>query len=96
MYIFLGRGVEEGLTNERSGTDHEISGPMSGLGKNCIRWRRHPDEQTSRHHDSLTELAQWGRFSEHCTILDHIRPYYNILEHFGKFDHFLQGMNHSR
>ena len=32
---------EGGRTNERPGTDHVTSGPMSGLGKNCTRWRKH-------------------------------------------------------
>ena len=36
------------------GTDHVISGPMRGLEKNCIPWRRHTAKQT----------AQVGRFSE--------------------------------
>ena len=37
---------EGGLTNERPGTDHVISGPMRGLGKNCTQWRRQTDTQT--------------------------------------------------
>ena len=35
-------------------TDHVISGPMRGLDKNCMRWRR----QTSGHRDSMTDPAQ--------------------------------------
>ena len=37
---------EGGRTNERPGTDHVISGPMRGLGKNCTRWRTQTDRQT--------------------------------------------------
>ena len=33
---------------------------MRDLKKNCIRWRKHTDG----HCDSMTESAQWGRFSE--------------------------------
>ena len=60
--------VGGGLTNERPGTDHVISGPMKGFEKNCIRWRKQTHKQTDRHtdghRDSMTELAQWCRFSE--------------------------------
>ena len=50
------------------GTDHVIVGPMRGLKK------MHPmaqtNRQTSGHRDSMTESAQWGRFSEnHVKIL---------------------------
>ena len=41
-------------------TDHVISGPMRGLTKNCIRWRKQTDKQTDRHGDSMTESAQWA------------------------------------
>ena len=34
-----------GRINERPGTDHVISGPMRGLGKNCTWWRKHTDRQ---------------------------------------------------
>ena len=54
----------EGWTNERPGTDHVISGPMRGLEKNSIRWRRQNHRQTDGHRDSMTESAQWGRYSE--------------------------------
>ena len=44
------------------GTDHVISGQMRGLKK------LHPMAETHRHTDrhgnSMTESAQWGRFSE--------------------------------
>ena len=53
--------MEGGKTNERPGTDRVISGPMRGLTKNCTQWRK----QTYGHGNSMTELAQWGRFSEH-------------------------------
>ena len=54
------------MTNEGSGTDHVISGPMRGLKK------MHPMAQTNKltnthtdgHRDYMTESAQWGRFSE--------------------------------
>ena len=42
-----GRGQGEGGTNERAGTDHEISGPIRGL-KKCTRLRKDPNIQTSR------------------------------------------------
>ena len=62
---FLGAGGQkngggEGGTNETPGTDHVTSMPMRGL-KNA------PDgtePHTHGHHDSMTESAQWGRFSE--------------------------------
>ena len=56
--------MEGGRTNERPGTDHVISGPMRGLGKNCTRWRRQTDTQTQGHGDSMTNSAQWGRVGE--------------------------------
>ena len=37
---------------------------MRGLEKNCTRWRTQTDKQTHGHGDSMTESAQWGRFSE--------------------------------
>ena len=65
IYFFFEGGAR---TNERPGTDHVISGPMGGLEKNCTRWRKQKDEQTDKktdkHGDSMTESAQWGRFSE--------------------------------
>ena len=56
------------------GTDHVISGPMRGLKKNRVRWRKHTDRHTDGHGDSMTESAQWGRFSENTTV---ILNYYN-------------------
>ena len=50
-----------GRTNERPGTDHVTSGPMRGLKKTASNGA---NKQTSGHGDSLTESAQWGRFSE--------------------------------
>ena len=58
MYFFAGG------TNERRGTDHVTSGPMRGLEKKCTRRRKQTDKQTHRHGESMTELAQWGRFRE--------------------------------
>ena len=51
-------GRERGRTNERPGADHVISGPMRGLEKNCTRWHKHTNRQTSGHGDSMTESAQ--------------------------------------
>ena len=39
-------------------TDHVISGPMRGLEKNCIQWRRQTDKLTSGHCNSTTDSAQ--------------------------------------
>ena len=50
------------------GTDHVISGPIRGLEKNCIPWRRETNKQTSGHCDSMTDPAQWGRVSEKITL----------------------------
>ena len=65
MYIFLGRGVEEGLTNERSGTDHGIGGPMRGLEKNY-------DErgQVNKYMDIATTRPKRpkGRFNENTGV----------------------------
>ena len=48
-----------GRANERPGTSHVISGPMRGLEQIA------PDgANTHTHGDSMTELAQGGRFSE--------------------------------
>ena len=44
--------------NERPGTDHVISGPMRGLDKKCIRWRRQTNRQTYGHHNSMTEALE--------------------------------------
>ena len=49
-----GRGA-----NERPGTDHMASGLMRGLAK-----------QTEGHGNSITELAQWGRFGENHTTFE--------------------------
>ena len=54
----------EGGTNKRPGTDHVISGPMRGLGKKTAP--NGADKQTSGHGGSMTESAQWGRFSENA------------------------------
>ena len=54
-----------GLTNERPGTDHVITGPMRGLKKNCTRWRTHTDG----HGDFMTNSAQRGRVGENQTVL---------------------------
>ena len=40
--------------------DHVTPGPMRGLEKNYTQRRTHTDG----HVDSITESAQWGRFSE--------------------------------
>ena len=50
-------------TNERPGSDHMISGPIRGLKKTTD-----DGADTQRHGigDSITELAQLGRFSENC------------------------------
>ena len=37
---------------------------MRGLEKNCIRWPRQTDRQTSRHRDSMTDPAEWGQVSD--------------------------------
>ena len=49
------------MTIERPGTDHVISGPMRGLKKTASDGA---DKHTPGHCDSMTESAQWGRFSE--------------------------------
>ena len=41
-----GEGGREGRLMRGLGTDHVTSGPMRGLGKNCIRWRKQTDTQT--------------------------------------------------
>ena len=51
-------------TNERPGTAHLTLGPMRGLEENCTQWRKHRERHPDGHGDSITELAQWGRFSE--------------------------------
>ena len=49
------QGREGGRTNERPGSDHLISGPMRGLGKNCPNGAdRHTHSQTDGHSDSNT------------------------------------------
>ena len=50
------------------GTDHVISGPMRGLEKNSIRWRKQKDTNTDGHGDSMTDPAQWGRVSENLSL----------------------------
>ena len=39
------------------------SGPVRGLEKKCTQWRKQTDKQKDGHGDSMTEAAQWGRFS---------------------------------
>ena len=55
-----------GLTNERPGNDHVISGQMRGLKilPLMAQTNRQTHTQTDRHGDSMTKSAQWGRFSE--------------------------------
>ena len=36
---------------------------ISGLGEKCTRWRRQTHILIDGHGDSMTESAQWGRFS---------------------------------
>ena len=36
--------------------------------KYCTQWRTHTDKQTDGHGDSMTESAQWGRFSENYLV----------------------------
>ena len=63
-----------GMTNDRPGTDHVTSEPMKGL-KICTQWRTHTEPKTDGHGDSLTESAQWGRFSENITLLVSLSKY---------------------
>ena len=63
FYFFVGGG-----TNERLRTEHVISGPMRGLKKLNLMAQTH--KQTDGHGDSMTESAQWGRFSD-----NYIRTY---------------------
>ena len=54
-----GRGGREGRrTNERTGTDHVTSVPKRGLKK------LHSMAETEGHGNNMTELVQWGQFSE--------------------------------
>ena len=47
------------------GTDHVISGPMRGLKKTVSDGaNKQTNRQTDGHRNSMTESAQWGRFSE--------------------------------
>ena len=50
------------MTNERTGTDHVISGLMRGLKKlhPMVQTERQTELQADRHCDSMTESAQWG------------------------------------
>ena len=62
-----------GLTNEGPETDHVISGPMRGLRKTASddankHTNKHTNRQTVGHRDSMTESAQWGRFSENPLV----------------------------
>ena len=74
-YLFWGEGVPKKnfffwggawgwRTNERPGSDHVTSGSIRGLKKNCTIWRKHPDRHSDGYGNSMTESAQWGRFSE--------------------------------
>ena len=56
-----GGGGREGGPMRSLGTDHVISGPMKCLKKTASDGA---DRQNHGHGDSMTELAQWGRFSE--------------------------------
>ena len=57
-------GKEEGPLRGL-GTKHVISGSMRGLKKYASDGAdRQTNRQTSGHHDSMTESAQWGCFSE--------------------------------
>ena len=59
-----------GLTNERPGTNHVISGPMGGCKKTASDGANtHTKKQTHGHRNSMTELAQWGRFSENASCI---------------------------
>ena len=51
-------------------TDHVISRLMRGLKKTASDGaNRQTDKQTDEHRNPMTELAQWGRFSEkHCFV----------------------------
>ena len=44
------------------GTDHVISGPMTGFKK--LHVRAQTDNHIDGHGDSMTESAPWGPFSE--------------------------------
>ena len=61
-----GRGKGgEGRPMKGLGTDHVISGPMRGLEKTASDGAdKHTNRQTHGHCNFMTELAQWGRFSE--------------------------------
>ena len=52
------------------GTDHVISGPIRGLEKNCIRWRRPTDRQKNKlrsgHRDSMTDLDRVSENQGKC------------------------------
>ena len=45
--------------------DHVISGPIIGLKKTASEWpKQKTDKLTSGYGDSMTESAQWGKFSK--------------------------------
>ena len=71
-------GGREGVPMRGQETDHVNSGPMRGLKKMypMAQTNRQTNRQTDGHGDSLTELAQWGRFSENYenVKLTTIRP----------------------
>ena len=53
-----------GATNERPGTVHVMPGPMRGLKKTASYGAdKQTQRQTDGHGNSMTESAQWGRFS---------------------------------
>ena len=65
-------------SNEWPGTAHVTLGQMRGLKKTApyvtnIQTFRHPDA----HGNSITESAQWGRFSEKCGGKQTDRSYEN-------------------
>ena len=62
FFFFCGGGVR---TNERPGTDHVTSEPMIGLKITAPDGAQpHNYRTTDEHGDSMTESAQWGRFSK--------------------------------
>ena len=73
MCPFLGeKSGGGGRTNERPGTVHVTSGPIRGL-ENKMHLMAQTHTQKDGHGNSMTELAQWGRFSENrvrgCVVL---------------------------
>ena len=56
-------GREGGRTNKRPGTDYVISRPIEKMHL-MAQTDRQTNIKTDGHGDSITESAQWGRFSE--------------------------------